>query len=186
MMSEKQYQVVIGVTGSIAAYKAAEVTSALVKANCLVDVILTEGGQQFIQPLTFSGLTHRHVVTSLWDENEAGIPSHIELADRADLILVAPATANQLSLMRVGGAPDALNSVLLATKAPILVAPAMNGKMWEHPATQENVEILKSRGVHFIGPDQGLLACGYEGLGKMWPAEQVAETALALLAESGH
>jgi phosphopantothenoylcysteine decarboxylase len=178
-MEEKH--IVLGVTGSIAAYKAAEITSLLVKQGLLVDVVLTSGALKFIQPLTFSALTHRPVMSNLWDEDHAGRPSHIELADRASLVLIAPATADQLALMRAGLAPDALNSVLLATKAPVMVAPAMNGKMWEHPATQDNVKILKERGVQFIGPDAGLLACGYEGIGRMWPAEQIAQSVLDFL-----
>jgi len=175
-------RIVLGVTGSIAAYKAADLTSTLTKAGCDVDVVLTDGAQKFIRPLTFGALTHRPVISDLWDEDYTGKPGHIELADAADLILVAPATAHQLALMRVGLAPDALNSILLATRAPVCVAPAMNGKMWDHPATRENVGVLKERGVRVIGPDAGLLACGYEGLGRMWPVEKIAETTLDLLA----
>lgn len=179
-MAEDKY-IVLGVTGSIAAYKAAEITSLLVKQGFLVDVVLTDGAQKFIQPLTFSALTHRPVMTDLWDEDYTGRPGHIELADRASLVLIAPATADQLAKMRMGLAPDALNSILLATRAPVIAAPAMNGKMWEHPATQENVRVLQERGVQFIGPDAGLLACGYEGIGRMWPAGQIAQSVLDFL-----
>lgn len=169
---------VLGVTGSIAAYKAADIASGLTKAGVEVDVVMTAEAQRFVTALTFTALTHRPVVTDLWDEAQGGKPTHIELADRADLVLVAPATANVLAQMAHGLATDALTSVLLATRAPVLVAPAMNGKMWSHPATQDNVRILKKRGVAFIGPEAGLLACGYEGLGRLWPADQIVQHVL--------
>ncbi len=172
---------VLGVTGSIAAYKAAEIASALSKAGIQPDVVMTGDAQRFVGALTFTALTHRPVVTDLWDEGQPSRPTHIELADAARLILVAPATANVLAKMAHGLADDALSAILLATKAPVLVAPAMNGKMWEHPATQANVEILKSRGVEFIGPESGLLACGYEGLGRLWPVEKILARVFDLL-----
>jgi phosphopantothenoylcysteine synthetase/decarboxylase len=174
-------RMVLGVTGSIAAYKAAEIASALSKLGMELDVVMTEDAQRFVGALTFTALTHRPVVTHLWDEEQPSRPTHIELADAAQLILVAPATANILAKMAHGLADDALTAILLATKAPVLVAPAMNGKMWEHPATQANVAILKSRGVEFIGPESGLLACGYEGLGRLWPVEKIVDRASELL-----
>lgn len=184
MSATEQKTVVLGVTGSIAAYRSADIASRLHQEGIRVHVVMTESATRFIRPLTFSALTHLPVTTNLWDEEHAGRPTHIELADEADLVLVAPATANLLAQCRLGLAPDALTSVLLATHAPVCMAPAMNGKMWEHPATRENVEVLKSRGVQFIGPDEGMLACGYKGLGRMWPAIKVTETALDLLANS--
>lgn len=174
-------RIVLGVTGSIAAYKAADLASLLTKNGILVDVVLTKNAQRFIGALTFTSLTHRGVVTNLWDEEQPNRPTHIELADAADLIVVAPLSANVLAKMAQGLADDALTSLLLATRAPVLVAPAMNGKMWEHAATQANVALLKLRGVEFIGPEAGLLACGYEGLGRLWPTDLIAKRITELL-----
>jgi len=181
-MSEAKKRVVLGVTGSIAAYRAADIASTLTKEGIEVDVVMTEEACRFVTPLTFAALTHREVTTNLWDEAHVGRPSHIELADQADLVLVAPATAHLIAQYRMGLAPDALTAVLLATLAPVLLAPAMNGKMWQHPANQENVLVLQDRGVKMIGPDEGMLACGYTGIGKMWPQNKVSETALDFLA----
>jgi phosphopantothenoylcysteine synthetase/decarboxylase len=144
---------------------------------------MTTDAQRFITPLPFKVLSRHPVVTDLYDEQEGWKPSHIELADGADLLLIAPATANIMAKMAHGLADDALSCVALALnpKARILLAPAMNGKMWLHAATQQNVATLKARGVEFIGPEAGLLSCGYEGLGRLWPVEQVAARALELL-----
>jgi phosphopantothenoylcysteine decarboxylase len=175
--------VVLGVTGSIAAYKAAELASLLTKQGCAVHVVMTADAQRFITPVTLKTLSRHPVVTDLYDEVEGWQPTHIKLADEADLLLIAPATAHTLARLALGLADDALSCVALALnpQARVLVAPAMNGKMWLHPATQQNVATLKARGVEFIGPEQGLLSCGYEGLGRLWPVDQVAERALALL-----
>ena len=175
--------IVLGVTGSIAAYKAAELTSQLTKQSCEVQVVMTADAQHFISAVTFKTLSRHPVVTDLYDEVEGWQPTHIKLADEADLLLIAPATANTIAKLALGLADDALSCVALALnpQARILVAPAMNGKMWLHPATQKNVAALKSRGVEFIGPEAGLLSCGYEGLGRLWPVEQVAARALELL-----
>jgi phosphopantothenoylcysteine decarboxylase len=175
--------IVLGVTGSIAAYKAAELTSLLTKQGCDVRVILTAEAQRFITAVTFKPLSRHPVVTDLYDETEGWQPAHIKLADEADLLLIAPATAHTLARLALGLADDALSCVALALnpQAKVLVAPAMNGKMWLHPATQQNVATLKARGVEFIGPEEGLLSCGYEGLGRLWPVDQVAERAVALL-----
>lgn len=175
--------VVLGVTGSIAAYKAAELASQLVKAGCEVRVVMTADALRFITPLPFKTLSRHPVLTDLYDEEEGWKPMHIELADQADLLLVAPATANTIAKMALGLANDALSCVALALnpQAKILVAPAMNGKMWLHSATQQHVATLKGRGVEFIGPEEGLLSCGYEGLGRLWPVDQVACRALELL-----
>ncbi|MDX6766930.1 MAG: flavoprotein [Candidatus Methylacidiphilales bacterium] len=174
-------RVVLGVTGSIAAYKAADIASGLTKAGVLVDVVMTAEARRFITPLTFTALTHRPVVADLWDEEQGGKPTHIELADAARLVIIAPATAHLIAQMAHGLASDALTSILLATRAPVTVAPAMNGKMWSHPATQDNVRLLKKRGVSFIGPEAGLLACGYEGLGRLWPADKIVSRVLQSL-----
>jgi phosphopantothenoylcysteine synthetase/decarboxylase len=175
--------IVLGVTGSIAAYKAAELASQLTKQGCEVHVVLTADAARFIPALTFKTLSRHPVVTDLYDEVAGWQPTHIKLADEADLLLIAPATANTIAKLAQGLANDALSCVALALndRAKVLVAPAMNGKMWLHPATQQNVATLKSRGVEFIGPEKGLLSCGYEGLGRLWPVEQVAERALELL-----
>src|SRR5215475_12206051 len=140
--------VILGVTGSIAAYKAAELTSLLVKQGCDVRVVLTADAQKFITPLAFKTLSRRPVVTDLYDEEEGWKPTHIELADAAHLLLIAPATANTIAKLALGLANDALGCVALALnpQAKILFAPAMNRKMWLHPATQQNVATLKSRG----------------------------------------
>lgn len=173
-------KIVLGVTGSIAAHKAADLASWLTKAGCDVRVIMTADAQRFITPLPFKTLTRNPVVTDLYDENEGWKPAHIELADTADLLLIAPATANVIAKLAHGLADDALSCVALALnpKARLLVAPAMNGKMWLHAATQANVKTLRQRGVEFIGPDEGMLSCGYEGVGRLWPVEQIVEHAL--------
>jgi phosphopantothenoylcysteine decarboxylase len=175
--------IVLGVTGSIAAYKAAELTSLLTKQGCDVRVIMTADALRFITPVSFKTLSRHPVVTDLYDEEEGWQPTHIMLADEADLLLIAPATANTIAKLALGLANDALSCVALAlnAQARILVAPAMNGKMWLHPATQQNVATLKARGAEFIGPEKGLLSCGYEGLGRLWPVEKVAKRALELL-----
>jgi phosphopantothenoylcysteine decarboxylase len=175
--------VVLAVTGSIAAYKAADLASQLVKQGCDVRVILSTDALRFITALPFKTLSRHPVVTDLYDEEEGWKPTHISLADEADLLLVAPATANTIAKMALGIADDALTCVALAlnSRARLLLAPAMNGKMWLHPATQQNVATLKSRGAQFIGPEEGLLSCGYEGLGRLWPTDQVAKRALELL-----
>ena len=179
--------IVLGVTGSIAAYKAAELTSLLTKQGCDVHVVMTADALRFITAVSFKTLSRHPVITDLFDEEEGWQPGHIKLADEADLLLIAPATANTIAKLAHGLANDALSCVALAlnAQAKILVAPAMNGKMWLHPATQQNVATLKSRGAEFIGPEEGLLSCGYEGLGRLWPVEKVSERALALLRRRG-
>ena len=175
--------IVLGGTGSIAAYKAAELASQLTKQGCEVHVVMTADALRFVSAVPFKTLSRHPVVTDLYDEVAGWQPTHIKLADEADLLLIAPATANTIAKLAQGLANDALSCVALALNphAKVLVAPAMNGKMWLHLATQQNVATLKSRGVEFIGPEKGLLSCGYEGLGRLWPVERVAERALALL-----
>ena len=175
--------IVLGVTGSIAAYKAADLTSQLTKADCDVRVVMTTDALKFITPLPFKTLSRNPVMVDLYDEENGWKPTHIKLADEADLLLIAPATANILAKLANGIADDALTCIALALKpkAKILIAPAMNGKMWSHAATQQNVSTLKSRGVEFIGPEEGMLSCGYEGLGRLWQIDEIAKRALALL-----
>jgi phosphopantothenoylcysteine synthetase/decarboxylase len=179
----KSKLVVLGVTGSIAAHKAVDVASQLVRKGCDVHVVLTDDAQRFLTPLPFKTLSRNPVITDLYDEEEGWKPAHIRLADEADLLLVAPATANKIAQMALGLANDALTCIALALneKAKVLVAPAMNGRMWLHPATRQHVETLKSREVLFIGPEAGLLSCGYEGLGRLWPVDQIVTRAIDLL-----
>ena len=175
--------IVLGVTGSIAAHKAADLASLLTKQKCQVRVVLTADAQRFITPLPFKTLSRNPVITDLYDEEEGWKPTHIRLADETDLLLIAPATANVLAKMANGIADDALTCIALALnpKAKLLIAPAMNGKMWLHAATQQNVATLTSRGATFIGPEEGMLSCGYEGIGRLWPVDQIAARALKLL-----
>jgi phosphopantothenoylcysteine decarboxylase len=173
--------VVLGVTGSIAAYKSAELASLLVKQGHEVFAVMTHDAAEFISPLTLQTLSKNPVITSFFDEKESWRPGHIELADRANLLLIAPATAHILAELACGLAGHPLAAIALATRAPILIAPAMNGKMWAHPATQESVEKLKARGAEFIGPEEGMLACGYEGFGRLWKVNEIAFRAEFLL-----
>ena len=159
--------VVLGVTGSIAAYKSADITSRLTDLGISVFPVLTKSACQFIQPLTLQTLARNPAVYDLWQEAESWQPSHIELADQADLLLVAPATAHCLANFAQGFSPDLLSSIHLATQAPTMLAPAMNGKMLAHSATQGNISLLRKRGYFFIEPQRGQLACGYEGDGKL-------------------
>lgn len=170
----------LGVSGSIAAYKAADLTSELRKAGAEVHVVMTESATQFISALTLGTLSRNPVLTSFWEE-EGWEPGHIELADKIDLFLVAPATAQQVGNYANGLAPDLLGAIYLATKAPVMLAPAMNGKMYEHEAVQKNLEILKGRGVEIIEPVVGELACGYEGLGKLASIETIAKCVVSKL-----
>ena len=174
--------IIVGVTGSIAAYKAADLVSKLVKRNHDVFVVMTHGAQEFVAPLTFQTLSRNPVMTSVFGEKEGWRPGHIDLADRAELLLVAPATANILAELAHGLAGNPLTEIALATLAPLLIAPAMNGKMWLHPATRANVKTLKSRGAKFIGPEEGMLACGYEGIGRLWNVDEIVSRAGELLA----
>jgi phosphopantothenoylcysteine decarboxylase len=174
--------IVLGVTGSIAAHKAADLASRLTQQGCLVRVVMSADAQRFITALPFKTLSRHPVMTDLYDEEEGWKPAHIQLADEADLLLIAPATANIIAKLAHGIADDALSCVALALnpKARILIAPAMNGRMWLHAATQENVAKLTNRGAKFIGPEEGMLSCGYEGIGRLWPVDKIAEQARTL------
>ena len=175
-------RILLGVTGSIAAYKAADLASRLTHDGHSVTVVMTSDAREFITPLTLQVLSKNPVVSGIYDEKESWRPGHIALADEADLLLVAPATANIIAKFSNGIADDVLSAIHLATRAPVLLAPAMNGKMWEHPATRENIEKLLARGVKMIGPEEGMLACGYEGLGRMWPIDGIVEEVGEILA----
>jgi len=166
--------IVLGISASIAAYKAAEIASQLTQRGHSVHAVMTRHATEFITPLTLQALTRNPVLVSLDDEKQSWKPGHIELADQADLFLVAPATANLIAQFAHGLAPDPLTSTYLALPrtTPVLIAPAMNGKMWLHPATQRNVLQLQADGCTFLGPADGSLACGYQGIGRMLePAE---------------
>jgi phosphopantothenoylcysteine synthetase/decarboxylase len=180
-MKSKKKIIVLGITGSIAAYKAAEIAGRLVKAGHDVFVAMTHGAQQFVAPLTLQTISRNPVMTDVFAGNEGWKPGHIHLADSADLLLVAPATAHCIAELAHGFAGSPISEVALATRAPILVAPAMNGKMWLHPATQANVALLKDRGAEFVGPAEGLLACGYEGIGRLWEAGGIVARAEEIL-----
>jgi phosphopantothenoylcysteine synthetase/decarboxylase len=175
--------IVLGVSGSIAAYKAADITGRLRESGHEVFVVMTRSASEFITPLTLATLSRNPVLADLSEERDGGWkPGHIELADRADLLLVAPATADTIARLAHGFADDALGAVALATRAPLLLAPAMNGKMWEHPATHANVATLRARGAHIVGPAEGMLACGYEGTGRLAEVAEIVATANAILA----
>ncbi|MBC8324267.1 MAG: phosphopantothenoylcysteine decarboxylase [Verrucomicrobia subdivision 3 bacterium] len=176
----KRKIIALGVTGSIAAHKAVDVCSSLAKGGADVHVVMTRDAQEFVTPLPFKTLSRNPVITSLYDEEEGWQPAHIRLADEADLLIIAPATANCLAKLAHGQADDALGCIALALNpdAKLMIAPAMNGKMWSHPATQANVALLRDRGAQFIGPAEGELACGYEGLGRLESAELIVGAAL--------
>jgi phosphopantothenoylcysteine synthetase/decarboxylase len=175
-MAEKgNPRIVLGVTGSIAAFRAADLASAMVQEGWEVHAILTADGARFITPLTLAALTHRPVHTSLWEEGDGGRMTHLDLAGAADVVVVAPASADCMARAAHGMAGDVLGAVLLATRAPLFFAPAMNPHMWQHPATRENIKTLQNRGAHFIGPAEGRLACGAEGPGRMAPVKEIVE-----------
>lgn len=177
--------IVLGVSGGIAAYKAAELASLLVQEGAKVDVILTEAAMKFVPPLTFEALTHRpvHVDTfSGWSDGSTG---HVSLASNADLLIVAPATASTIARLALGLADDLLSLVALATRAPIIVAPAMEDRMFHHPATQSNLDRLQSFGMTVVGPDHGRLASGAIGAGRLAAPVAIVEMAQAMLSRAG-
>ena len=172
-------KIVVGVTGGIAAYKACELVSRLKKRGAQVRVVLTEHACQFVQPLTFETLSGNPAYTDSFDRKyEIG---HVALAKWADLLLIAPATANCMAKMACGIADDLLSTTCLAVRCPVLVAPAMNSAMWRNPATQANLELLRSRGLRFVGPEAGRLACGDDDVGRMSEPEQIVKAVEAIL-----
>ena len=177
--------VVLGVTGSIAAYKAADLASKLTQAGAHVDVLLTESAAKFVSALTFRSLTHRAVVTDLFDPDSPEAIEHVALAKRADAFLVAPATANTIAKLALGLADDPVSTTALAVTAPVVVAPAMDAGMWEHPTVQQNVATLVSRGVHIAGPGAGRLASGLTGYGRMLEPLELVERLRWVLAQGG-
>lgn len=175
MISEKE--IVLGVTGGIAAFKIPELTRMLIRATARVTVVMTKSAQHFVTPKSLEIITARPVITDLFEAERPGAISHIEIADRADLLIVAPATANIIAKMAHGIADDALSTLVLACRAPVLVAPAMNVNMWEHPAVRENIKKLEDRGVRIVGPGTGELACGWEGKGRLVDLDDIKEEA---------
>lgn len=174
--------VILGVTGSIAAYKACDIVGLLVRAGIDVHVILTREAERFIAPLTFRTLSRNSVVTDMFEAPDQWSPAHVSLAERAGLFLVAPATANVIGKLAGGIADDMLTCAVCATQAPVLIAPAMNDRMYEHPAVKENIARLTGFGYHFIGPVRGRLACGREGNGCLADPAAIVEAARKLLA----
>lgn len=175
--------VLLGVTGSIAAYKAAEITSRLTKQNCNVDVILTESGSRFITPLTLQTLSKNKVYMDMFEEITPSEVKHISLAKKADLLLIAPATANIIGKIAGGIADDFLSTVVMAAanRAPIYIAPAMNTAMYENPIVQDNIEKLTKRGYRFIEPKASLLACGDLGKGALADVDEIVDVVLKAL-----
>ena len=170
-------RIVLGVTGSIACYKAVDLASKLTQAGAVVDVIMTRSAQEFVRPIAFRSVTHQPVVTDLFDPESELAVEHVALAERADVVIVAPATANVIAKMANGLADDALTCTLLATRAPVVVAPAMDAHMYDNPATQENLKRLRERGVTIVGPAHGHLASGLTGMGRMAPVEEIMAVA---------
>lgn len=178
-------RIVLGITGSIAAYKAADLASKLRQQGTLVDTILTHGAQQFITPLTLRAVTGRDVVTDMYDERNPLAVAHVELAHAADALVIAPATADAIARLAHGFASDMLSVTALATTAPLLIAPAMEAQMFAHPATQANLALLRERGAEIVGPRAGHLASGRTGLGRMEEPAVIVEALKALLGKRG-
>ncbi len=182
-VSDEKPFVVLGVTGSIAAFKAADITSKLVQRGIDVQVIMTGAAQRLVCPQTFLTLSRNPVVTSLWEMPDWQ-PEHIAMAIRARALLIAPATADILAKMANGIADDALSTYFLSHTGPVFVAPAMNPRMWANPATVHNCEVLRSRGIEFIGPDEGHVACGENGKGRMASVESIIETIISKMRQA--
>jgi len=187
---EQMPRVVVGVCGGVAAYKAAELVRALQQRGCEVRVAMTRAAEEFVRPLTFSSLTGHRVMTSLWEEaNETGAAvaeiEHIAEAQWADVVVIAPATAHTIAKMAHGLADDFLSTMLLATPAPVVVAPAMNVNMWNHAATRASVATLRERGVTFVEPDSGYLACGMVGSGRLANVETIAQAVIDAVGSRG-
>lgn len=171
-ISEKR-NIVLGISGSIAAYKGAELARLLVSRGYSVRAVITEAGQKFITPHTLQAVTGNPVTTGFWDETETAHIGHIQLADWANAVVVAPASANLMAKYAAGIADSPILAALLATKAPVLIAPAMNVNMFDHPATIENIKTLRARGVRFVDPEEGALACGWNGMGRLANPQEI-------------
>ena len=182
----KQRRILVAVGGGIAAYKIPELVRAFRRVGHEVRCVLTESAAHFVSPLSLQTVSGQPVRSQLFDAVEEGSIDHIALADWAELVVVAPATANLMARLAHGLADDLVSTLALATRAPLLLAPAMNVHMWEHPATQRNVAQLKADGCRFLGPEEsGMLACGYEGAGRLVPVEEILDAVRELAASSG-
>lgn len=181
----KDKTIVLGITGSIAAYKAAEIASQLTQAGAKVNVIMTKAAAEFITPLTFRSLTGTPVVTEMFDLTSELSVEHVALAEAADVVVIAPATANIIAKIAAGIADDMLCCTVLATKAPVIVAPAMNVNMYENPITQENLTKLRARGFTIVGPARGWLACGETGMGRLADIEEIIGAIRQVLGKRG-
>src|SRR5215217_1797059 len=179
-----KFRIGLGVSGGIAAYKAIEVMRLLQKAGCEVSVAMTRHATEFVQPLTFRALTESHVIVDDYDPANPDPIAHINFSQNIDLLLIVPATANIIAKFANGVADDFLSSTYLACTAPVLIAPAMNTTMWEHPATQRNRRQLRADGVYFVEPDAGEMACGTIGPGRLSEPERIVRAALDILAGS--
>ncbi len=178
-------RIVLGVCGGIAAYKSADLTSKLQQAGALVDVVLTEHAVAFVQPLTFSSLSHRPVYTNLWEPSGEAAAQHIALGQQADLLVIAPATANTIARLAHGMADDMLTTVALATTAPLLIVPAMEHHMYRHPATQANLRLLEQRGATILPPEEGHLASGAVGMGRFPETPTILASIRSMLGRAG-
>jgi phosphopantothenoylcysteine decarboxylase/phosphopantothenate--cysteine ligase len=177
--------VVLGVTGSIAVYKAVDIASKLTQKGLCVDVVMTRAAQEFVAPLTFRSITHRPVVTDMFDLTSELSVEHIALAEKADVVVIAPATANTIAKLAVGIADEMICSTVLATRAPVIIAPAMDAGMWQNPVTQDNVNKLRSRGFIMVGPGYGRLASGLVGMGRLIENEEILGAVFQVLGRNG-
>lgn len=169
-------KILVGVTGGIAAYKACELVSRLSQAGAEVRVVMTAAAQEFVAPLTFRALAHGPVFTGMFESPAEFDPVHVSLAEWPDAVVVAPATANVIGKIACGIADDLLTCAVMAARAPVLIAPAMNRAMWRNPAVRANVAALKRRGFRIVGPDEGYLACGDEGVGRLADTAEILES----------
>ena len=178
-------QIVLGVTGSIACYKSLDLASKLTQSGAIVDVILTESAQRFVSPLAFKSITHQQVITDLNSLDSDLAINHVALAEQADVLIVSPATANTIAKIANGISDDALGATILATKAPVIIAPAMDGNMFNNQATQHNVATLMSRGLFIAGPAEGRLASGIVGTGRLLETEELLGVLAMTLGKNG-
>jgi phosphopantothenoylcysteine decarboxylase/phosphopantothenate--cysteine ligase len=178
---DKVKKIVLGVTGSIAAYKAVEILRELQRQGYDIHVVMTRNAAEFVGEVTFRTLSRNPVFVGMFEQPEDWVPEHVSLADSADLILIAPATANIIAKMANGLADDMLSSIVLAAKCPVVIAPAMNVNMWTNPATVENVNKLKKRGMRIIEVEDGYLSCGYEGKGRLASISTIITEAVKVL-----
>lgn len=175
------YEVLIAVTGGIAAYKTCHVVSRLVQRGCGCTVVMTDAATRFVGPMTFQALTARRVFTSLWDADERTDHQHIRLPELADLIAIAPATANIIGKIASGIADDLVSTTVMSADSPVLLAPAMNVRMWDNPVVQQNVERLRSLGLHIVDPESGWQSCRSRGVGRMAEPEDIINAIVKLL-----